>query len=1292
MARSLSKVSGKSMYLNEFCSYIPHPSRRPVFTGVSEAGVCVLTAEQDEVVGAGGRRFAKPARQYRDHDAQFPASSFLLDGEATEPRTTISNTFEKEGHMRQAKYRFFLLPLFFVLACVGLYAQANSELTGVVTDQTGAVVAGAKIVLTDPATGTSKDTVSGATGLYNIPGLNPGSFNLKVTAKGFQAFATSGIVINVSSTARADIKLTVGAESETVTVEADALAVQSDSNVVSTLISSEQISEIATENRNFAALAALGLGVSSTVPDSNTPTSVAANFTISVNGLRESHNIWLIDGGESDDRGGAGGMAIMPSQDAIAEFNMLTSNYPPDYGISSGATMSLSLKSGTQKFHGTAFEFNRNTDYNANKFFNKHTADKANWNDRTVTHYNIFGFNVGGPLYIPKMYNTNKQKTFFFWNEEWRRITNPGSSNSATIDPLDIPTAGKDLAYVAPKFAPSNALTVPSVSTSSHYYKTYLQPLGLTPGQPFQNNTIPHSLFDPNFVTYLNAGILPKPNTSNDYAVADTSLPIKVRDDIVRIDHNFNSKWAILGHYIHDSVTQNYGQPELGWTWASYNTLTSNLSNPANSAAIKLTGTITPNMLLEASINYDGNTIDITPSSNTFLPSSWSVAPVVDAYKITRKIWPAITGFGNPYGTGENTATEPFHNAAQDYEPKVDISYTWGKHAFKFGGSLNHYTKNQMLYGDSQGDYSSPNLSGDGIMDLLLGLAGNYSQAQSAPMRHYVNNTPSVYVLDNWHVTPRLTLQLGARYDALPHAWERGNYVGNFNPGHYRTGVGDAPVWDSATIDATSPNLYTFNGIQSYINGVDLAGKYGIGPGLVTNDYNTFQPRVGFSEDLSGNGKTILRGGIGTFFERMQGNDIYNTAASNPFDPALSLNQVYFSTPGLNWSTGSKITADQLIFAGGMTSMAQTYKAPAVAQFSLGVQRELAPSVIWVVQYVGNLAWHQNVERPLNNMKPGGVGYITADGKSKASSGLDSRCISGSGNKYSDTYAGCSIGFQNKGGFEAYRQYPGFDTITQQENTTNGNYNGFQTGVRLQNKWGLSGEVDYTWSHEIDITSYDETTVSNPWNLKYDKGSGQLDRRQILSINYIYKLPFFNKSTGLIRTIAGGWELAGTAIDETGVTSSGNGQGPEMALNYDPVGLGGSYTNRPNQNRKVHYSKKVDNWFDHSCYIPGSTSCADTNPAWSAPTPSWDGGGNMGFGNTNKDAVVGPGRVNFTTSLYKSFAIGERAHFELRFESFNTFNHTQFNSINTTMGNGNFGQVTTTWDPRNLELGGKFVF
>jgi hypothetical protein len=1183
--------------------------------------------------------------------------------------------------MRKAINRLFLLPLFLVLASVGAFAQANSTLTGIVTDQTGAVVSGAKVVLTDPATSTSKTTLSGDTGLYSISGLNPASYDLKITAKGFQSFAQTGIVVNVSQTARVDVKLTVGSESQTVTVEANALAVQADSNVVSTLISSEQISEIATENRNFAALAALGLGVSSALPDSNTPTSVAANFTISVNGLRQSHNIWLIDGGEADDRGGAGGMDIMPSQDAIAEFTMMTSNYPPDYGISSGATMSLSLKSGTQKFHGSLWEFNRTPAYNA-----KNPISQT----KTNVHYNIFGGNIGGPLFIPKVYNTNKEKTFFFWNEEWRKIlSGAGTTNVQTLDPADIPKAGQDLHYVAPKFASSTVLVVPNVSPTSSYATNVLTPMGLVPGaKPGTAGgfavdgsglpIIPASLFDTNGVLYLNSGVLPTPTESNGYAISNVANPIDVRDDVIRVDHKFTDKWAVLGHYMHDTVTQGNAYPMLGWLWASYNTVTSTLSNPANSAAIKLSGTITPNLLVEGSINYDGNVINITNSSNSYLPSGWAANPITSSFAVTKNSLPGVTGFGNPYGTAEDTGSAPWHNAAQDYMPKLDVSYTDGKHAMKFGFSYNRYTKNQQIFGDQQGNFGFSALSNDGAMDMLLGLANSYSQFQATPIRHYVNQTPSVYAMDNWHVTPRLSLQLGLRYDALPHAWERSNQVANFNPDAYLPSA--APIWNpDNTISSNSSQLGTQNGVTFYLNGMGLAGQNGFPPGLVTNDYKTLQPRVGFSEDLFGNGKTVLRGGFGTFYERLQGNDIYNAATNSPFAYNVSLGNSSFSSPGKNWLTGADTASSGAvpIFASSVTSLAHTYRAPAVAQFSLGVQHELMPSMIWVVQYVGNMAWHQNIQRNINNF-PLSIDNFT-------------RCKAGDGSAHylagsTNPDAACTVGFTNAGGSNAFRTFQGYNGINQQENTTNGNYNGFQTGLRLQNKWGLSGEIDYTYSHEIDITTYDLGPVSNPWNLKYDKGSGALDRRHMLGINYIYRMPFFNKSSGLVKSILGGWEIAGTVTDVTGTIPANQGVG--LALTYDPIGLNGGYTNRPNLNGKVHYLKQTSGkrqWIDPSNF--------------SAPVPAWLGGPNQGFGNAGKDAVVGPGRVNFTTSLYKSFSITERAHIELRFESFNTFNHFQPNGMQTALGldnnlqpNNNFGQITSSQDPRNLELGGKFVF
>jgi hypothetical protein len=1250
--------------------------------------------------------------------------------------------------MRQARYWIILLPLILVLACVGAYAQANSEVTGIITDQTGAVVGGANISLTDPATGSTHTTESSGAGLYDFPGLNPANYNLRVTAKGFQNYVQTGIVVNVSATFTVNVKLTIGAATETVSVVADALTVQTDSNVISTLISAQEITSIATQNRNFAALAALGLGVSSKLTDNNSLGSFGADWSLEFNGLREAHNIWLIDGGESADRGGGGGMQIQPSQDAIAEFQMMTSNYPPDYGISSGATISMSLKSGSSRFHGAAWEENRSTVYNANSYFNKHGGTN---NPRTATHYNVYGFNVGGPIYIPHTYNTNKNKAFFFFNQEWRKTSAVGNSNNRTIDPGDKPVAsnivGGYLNYVLPAYAGStmkyaNSAVVPRVDVTSTYYLNQLTALGYTgapsgppgntwgpggtaepttgnpgPGNCWNGTTtwvlaagqsdipahyietcegtqkIPQALFDggtpaiagalnhlsanggtlnANSVQYLTSGILPPvTDVSTGKNVASVPLPQKVEDTVVRGDYNINDKWSLLVHYIGDHQNQNYGKPELGWCGCDYNTLTSILSSPAHSATAKLTGAIKPDLLLEVSMNYDGNGADIVPSANTFLPTTWTVSPVVSAYTVQRKVWPGM-GWNSTFGQSEDTATEPYHNAAQDYSPKVDVSYTTGKHQMKFGFSYNRYTKNQMLYGDAQGYYNWGSLTQDSLMDTLLGLASGYNQNMAAPIRHYANQTPSVYAQDNWHVTSRLSLQIGLRYDALPHAWERQNLLGNFNQATYQQGAAYAPVWNvDGTISSTSPTLYTYQGIPSYVNGINFAGVEGYPRGVVTNDYNTIQPRIGFSEDLFGNGRTILRGGFGIFYERMQGNDIFGVATTAPYDPSLGINSVYFSTPGTNYNTDVAIAPTSLIFAGAGDSLAQDYKAPGVSMYSLGVQREVSHSIIWVAQYVGNLQWHQNIVNNALNSMPTYIGLVitgptgTPGGTCTTPSTycVDARKVAG---------ANTGLSFNNIAGMNAYRSFPGFTGITQDENVATANYNGLQTAVRIQNRWGLSAEVDYTYSHTIDIQSQDRNGIDNPWYVKYDKGSGAYDRRHIVNANYVYNLPIFNKSEGLLKSIVGGWQIAGTFIKETGVPQQVN-------INdggVDPVGLGGGYTNHPNitAGGKLHYPKTQTAWFDISRLD-------------NAVTPVWAGGTHLGFGNWGKDALVLPGRFNLTTSLYKTFQIYKDVNFQLKFESFNTLNHTEFNGVDT-----GSGALTGTQDPRNLQLGGKFSF
>jgi len=1177
-----------------------------------------------------------------------------------------------------------------LFAGVAALAQQNSEIVGTVTDQTGAYVPGANLTLTQKETGFAYNANSNDTGGYVFAGLNVGTYDLKVAAKGFETYQATGLTLNVSQTLATDVKLTVGAETVEVSVTADALQVQTESNEVSTLISGEQVTSIATENRNFTALAALGLGVSSNLPANNPPSASASSASISVNGLRQSHNIWLLDGAEADDRGGAGGMSVMPSMDAIAQFQVLASNYPPDYGIASGATFSLALKSGTQKFHGEAWEFFRNDDLDANDYFNKYErASPADYTAVPKLRQNIFGANFGGPLFIPHVFNTARRKTFFFYNQEWRRIIETSSPTTSTTMPnADRPIAGTDLHYVAPAYAANQVIYIPTVAqVPDPAFAAKLAAAGLAGdrGMPFPGQIVPASLFDPNGLLYLGskASLLPYSNVLGDKATTEIATPTTVTEEIVRIDHEINDKWKILGHFLHEAQATGVAGADLSWNWTTYDTISSVESNPANSAAIKLTAELSPTVLVEASMNYDGNVINITNSTNVLQPSGW-VSNTFFTNSGSNQQSGANWG-GNGIGGSVATGYGPWHNAAQDYEPRVDISVTHGKHAMKYGFSYNRYTKNQQLQADAAGDFGfgqnqtgtgAGGNAGDPFISQLLGLSTGYTQPQSMAIRHYVNQTTSGYVYDNWKTTPRLSLQLGLRYDALPHAWERDNAIENFEPSTY---INTPVSWSTAfagAIEPTSPGVQTpagFGGASYYLNGMVQPGINGVPRGMVTNDYNTLQPRVGFSYDLTGVGKTILRGGFGTFYERLQGNDTYGLSNSNlPYEYTPNAGSVYFSAPTCSWESTAS-TADPAncgsptalpIYPASLTTLATTYKAPAAAMYSLGVQHELRPSMIAVVQYVGNLGWHQNIDRDINDFPintPNNLRELSA------STGLP--------------------GATYPAGSNELRTYQGYGEIKQEENTTNNNYNGLQASIRIVNKWGLSTELDYTYSHTIDLTDGDLATVDNPFYLKYMKGNGSYDRRQIFGGNYIYSLPVFNKTNGLAHSLLGGWQLAGTFIDQTGEP-----QASGLGGVNDPIGLGGNYTNFANIVNPIHYHHKVNDWFD--TYANGGVGTLAQDPQ-APPIPGYAGGPNLGFGTGRKDSFVGPGRVDFTTSFYKNFAVTERAHFEFRAESYNTFNHTEFNAINGTWSNstgGQYGTATGDVGPRVLQLGSKFVF
>jgi hypothetical protein len=1119
----------------------------------------------------------------------------------------------------------------------GAWGQDNATITGTVVDATGAVVPNAAISLTNPATDQVRQDTSNSAGAYRFANVGVGTYALSASVAGFRKYTKTDIVVHPAQTLEEDIALTVGSQQQTVTVAADALQVQSETSEVSTLISGEQVSQLSTNGRNVTALAALGLGVSNNLPPFSGVNALTSANGISFNGTRTEHNIYLLDGGEQNDRGCGGCFMNLPSQDALAEFQTLDSNYSPDYGIGSGGTILMVLKSGTHNFHGEVYEFNRNTAYDAADYFSKSVPEFK---------LNEPGGNIGGPLWIPHVYNENRNRTFFFWNEEWRRLIQ-GSSPSiqnAILAP-NFPTAGAALAYTIPAGGPT-----PVVPTTSDPAKLALYTAdGLTAGSPFPNNTIPANLIDQNAVLEVNAGTFPKPNYNNGTQyIASIPQPTDVREDIVRIDHAVNSKYQLMGHYLHDTLLQNYFPPL--WGNSTYPTVGTIMTNPSFSAAIKLTQTYTPNLLNETAFLYAGNKITLTPTAGpggTFLqPSGWTATsffPVADA---AINDMPEIDLQGSPLNVQWSESYYPWRNGYEGFEYRDDLSWTKGRHQFKFGFSWLHDYKNQQLQANTQGTavFNSNNFSGDSYINFLLGDANNFNQLQFLYGKHWVNNNYGFYGNDNWHITPRLTLNLGLRFDGLPHAFERYNKFANFVAADYNTSLG-SPVTAAGTLLPSS--LSTFSGTTGsfYLNGIEEAGVNGFPRGNVQNKYNTWEPRIGFAYNLTGNGKTVLRGGFGMFYERVQGNDVYNAALNPPFAYIPSANNVYFSNPNTSALTG--ITTSQS-FPSNLTNIKYDYPPPGTADWSFGIQRELAPSIVAVVQYVGSSGWDQNDDRQINTLPL-----------------LDS-------NSSYATRKGVANGSLNA---NEYVNYPGFAAINQEENETNFDYQSLQAGVRLENRHGLTTQLAYTWSHNISDVSNDLYGLSDPYNTGYDRGSDNtFDRRHIFNVSYIYALPWFAKSSNVAaREVLGGWSISGVTVAEKGVPLT-------VTDSINTIGLGCCYTNRPNRVSKVSYPKTKAAWFSTSSY-------AD-------PTAPWNGGPNQGFGNAGKDSAVGPGIFNWNLSLFKAIPLspGEGPRIELRFESFNTFNHTSIQGVDTGFHDGNFGAVVNDYGPRTMEFGGKLVF
>jgi hypothetical protein len=1151
-----------------------------------------------------------------------------------------------------------------LLWCLPFLAQAQqATIVGTVTDPSGAVVPNVAVNITNTDTNSNRVYPTNDAGQYVAPDLQIGHYDIKATAAGFKAAEQKSIVLTVGDRIRVDFQMQMGAAQETVTVEANAVRVQADSGEVSNLITSQQMSQIAVAGRSIYQLAALTPGASSQIGaggmnagEVNTP--VGGDAGVEFNGMRQNHNIYLLDGGEDDDRGGAGGMSIAPSTDAVAEFRALTSNYSADYGLSSAGTMTMVLKSGTSQLHASAWEFNRNNFFDAQNFFVPNQELRLN----------VYGFNVGGPVTFGRLYNPDKKKTFFFYNMEWRKLIQGGNTNQTVPGKA---TYGGDFSSLAtPILVPTTAQVKPSVLFAN--CPGGAAPAGITPGSPFPGNIIPSCMINPNSAALVKAGIFPADNAVSSNGSPEfkggANTPTNLREEIVRIDHNFTSKFSVFGHFISEQVTQGFATSQ--WSNDNVPTVGDTFGNPSYSAVIHTTYTISPTLVNEVAFNYNGNRINIVPYATSGL-SSLALPSGYDGTNSRLFTGPnnlsRIPNIDLSGGSGSKfeISSWPWHNKADDYQIRDDISWTKGAHQLKFGGSWALYKKVQDLFGQTQGGFTFDGTytgngttvdPGNSFADFLLGTPSAYQELAVQDHGLWNNVSWAAYVQDNWRVNRKLTLNLGLRWDGVPHTYEANNRMGNFYPRLYNAAnaatfntnnsicgptdnAADGCPGGASPGLGTSPNS-VLAGIPLYLNGIGIPGQNGVPKGLVNNHWATFGPRIGFAYDLTGSGKTVVRGGFGIMYERIQGNDMYNAGPNIPFSLQVGLNGVEMTNPSIALSSGT--AAARPINAASITGLdVNGYKLPVSYQWSVGVQHSLGTKSVLSVSYVGNQGRHQNDYRNVNLPNESYLGNLINHAPYQTAPGLPDR---------------------------------GFNAILQSENEANTHYNGLQVDLNSQLGRDLSLRAFYTLSRAVDPTTGgsgggDLSNVSNPYaGWRYDIGPSGYDRTHIGVVNFIYDIPLFRHSESrLLKSTVGGWQVSGIVTMESGLPINigiSGGQGGNGVANG---------ANRPNLTGTLTTPHTVADWFSPSAF---------TLPAFGA------------WGTLGRNALRGPGRDNWNVSLFKSFMLSESrgSRLELRLETFNTWNHTQFNAVDTNLGDNRFGQVTSAFDPRVLQLGGKIYF
>ena len=1062
--------------------------------------------------------------------------------------------------------------------------ETTGTITGVATDQTGAVLPGVSVTVRNLNTGLGRTVVTNETGTYSATLLPIGSYDVTFELQGFHGFVASGIMLHVNDRLQIDGHLTVGGVAETVDVTVSRQLVQPIA-ALQTTIGSRQVQELPLNNRNFVQLATLAPGVSSDLSD-EVGIGLTSTVSISVNGGRRNAVNWLVDGVSNVDVGSNITLLSTPTLESIEEFKIITNSYAAEWPRSGGGIVNVVTKSGSNRFSGSAYEFLRDNKLNANSFF-RNLSTNADLNSRPpLLTYNNFGATLGGPVV--------KNKMFFFYSQEWRRVTRePATRTAFVFDPL--------------------WLTDP---TSSNY---------VAPAQR-----------DPNAVKLL--GLYPAPNVAGSNRFINPQANInQTRQEVLRVDYDFNSSWRLTGRYTHDnSYTQEPGGLFLTLLLPDVATTDTNVPGQVASGALRTV--IGGRSMNEFTVQYSGNTIsDTNPAGAPNTRAGLGVN--------IPEIFPGNTGGLIPFvgfsGANPSTvgANQLFGIKYRNFSVTDNVSTQRGNHAVKAGGLATFEQKNEnaanethgrFLFGAGGGRTAVQNfLSGNA--DGLCGANCTYSEAEVDVTEHLRFNRFEFYAQDTWKPRRNVTVDAGVRYSLYPPLTDANNVLTNFSPSAYKASAAPACANAACTLLAV--------GTGDPLNGIIVAGRNSpYGDAIYAFDKTNIQPRIGVTWDPIGNGKTIVRSAYGVYYDQaLVGIFEQNAFTNPPYVNTISLQNARLSNPGAG-ATAATSGVRTLIGNG------DDFKTPRTQQWNVGAQRQLYARGVIDVSYVGSHG--DRLIRPID------INYPQPDDVVRL------------------------------GSVNLARPYQGYGAITMRETTARSNYWGLLSAFKHDAGAAGSLTLNYTLSRNQTDSTNDRDAIDipqNPLDLAAEYADARTDRRHIFTAHYVYSPPFLQSSSNTaLKAVLGGWQFAG-------ITTINSGQ-PIPRISEDTNGF--RRGNRPDRVDDPAAGNQSANlyWFNPNAYTPAADGTFGNSTRAEFRQP----GRNQTDLSLSKNwSFSGRQRVQFRADFINAFN-----HTQWQADpQANGLDNTCTVSLTTcNPSTDTFGQILNTRAPREIQLGFKFYW